>query len=46
MKQSAERAFANPKTSLGLVICTGKRLRGDGIVESVVIKNIKTGQLT
>ncbi|MEG3069359.1 MAG: FAD-dependent oxidoreductase [Syntrophaceticus schinkii] len=44
-KQSAERAFANPKIHW-VWSSVLEEIKGDGIVESVVIKNIKTGQLT
>jgi thioredoxin reductase (NADPH) len=44
-KQSAERAFANPKIHW-VWSSVLEEIKGDGIVESVVIKNIKTGQPT
>ncbi|MGB4504565.1 MAG: thioredoxin-disulfide reductase [Syntrophaceticus sp.] len=44
-KLSAERAFANPKIHW-IWSSVLEEIKGDGIVESVVIKNLKTGQLT
>lgn len=44
-KASAEKAFANPKIEW-VWSSVLEEIKGDGIVESVVIKNIKTGQLT
>lgn len=44
-KQSAERAFANPKIHW-IWSSVLEEIKGDGIVEGVVIKNLKTGQLT
>ncbi|WP_227761969.1 thioredoxin-disulfide reductase [Zhaonella formicivorans] len=44
-KVSAEKAFANPKIEW-VWSSVLEEIKGDGIVESVVIKNIKTGELT
>lgn len=44
-KVSAEKAFANPKIEW-VWSSVLEEIKGDGIVESVVIKNIKSGQLT
>lgn len=40
-----EKAFANPKISF-LWDTVVEEIRGDGIVESMVVKNTKTGELT
>ena len=40
-----ERAFANPKMKW-IWNSTVSEIKGDGLVESVVLKNIKTGELT
>lgn len=44
-KVSAEKAFANPKIKW-VWSSVLEEIKGDGIVESVVLKNIKTGELT
>lgn len=44
-KTSAERAMANPKMKW-VWSSVLEEIKGDGLVESVVIKNIKTGNLT
>lgn len=43
-KVSAEKAFANPKIKW-VWSSVLEEIKGDGIVESVVLKNIKTGEL-
>jgi thioredoxin reductase (NADPH) len=44
-KASAERAFANPKLKW-VWNSVLEEIKGDGLVESVVLKNIKTGELS
>lgn len=44
-KVSAEKAFDNPKIKW-VWSSVLEEIKGDGIVESVVLKNIKTGELT
>jgi thioredoxin reductase (NADPH) len=44
-KVSAEKAFANPKIKW-VWNSVLQEIKGDGIVESVVLKNIKTGELS
>ncbi len=44
-KVSAEKAFANPKIKW-VWNSVLEEIKGDGIVESVVLKNIKTGELS
>ncbi|WP_407313544.1 thioredoxin-disulfide reductase [Desulfosporosinus sp. SB140] len=44
-KTSAERAFANPKIKW-VWNSVLEEIKGDGLVNSVVIKNIKTGELS
>ncbi|MHB8074355.1 thioredoxin-disulfide reductase [Desulfosporosinus fructosivorans] len=44
-KTSAERAFANPKIKW-VWNSVLDEIKGDGLVDSVVIKNIKTGELS
>jgi thioredoxin reductase (NADPH) len=44
-KASAERAFANPKIKW-VWNSVLEEIKGDGLVESVMIKNIKTGELS
>ncbi len=44
-KASQEKAFANPKIHF-IWNSVLEEIKGDGLVESVVIKNLKTGELT
>jgi len=44
-KASQEKAFANPKIHF-IWNSVLEEIKGDGIVESVVIKNLKTGEIT
>ncbi|OLN32064.1 thioredoxin-disulfide reductase [Desulfosporosinus metallidurans] len=44
-KTSAERAFANPKIKW-VWNSVLEEIKGDGLVDSVVVKNIKTGELS
>lgn len=44
-KSIQEKAFANPKIDF-MWDSVVEEIRGDGIVESMVVKNVKTGELT
>ena len=44
-KSIQDKAFANPKIDF-MWDTVVEEIRGDGIVESMVVRNVKTGELT